>query len=280
MTSNIAIAKGALGNIPPVSLAFWRWFFVFLIIVPFVFKEINKNKQYLLQELPRLLFLSFTGFVICGAFPYISGLTTTVTNMGIIYALAPIAIVMFASFLFHEKLSFVQYIGIFTSFFGVAFVIFKGSLSNLFNLNFTLGDLWILAAAISWAFFSIYLVNWKSKFSIFARFTIMSFFGAVILFPFYMIENSYFMQTTFNDNFVVFVILASVFPGVLAFTMYTKLQQLIGASLASLTVYFMPIYGAIYGMILFNETLKIFHLYGAILVLLGIFLANRRKYSK
>ena len=280
MTSNIAIAKGALGNIPPVSLSFWRWFFVFLIIVPFVFKEINKNKQYLLQELPRLLFLSFTGFVICGAFPYISGLTTTVTNMGIIYALAPIAIVMFASFLFHEKLSFVQYIGIFTSFFGVAFVIFKGSLSNLFNLNFTLGDLWILAAAISWAFFSIYLVNWKSKFSIFARFTIMSFFGAVILFPFYMIENSYFMQTTFNDNFVVFVILASVFPGVLAFTMYTKLQQLIGASLASLTVYFMPIYGAIYGMILFNETLKIFHLYGAILVLLGIFLANRSKYSK
>ena len=280
MTSNIAIAKGALGNIPPVSLSFWRWFFVFLIIVPFVFKEINKNKQYLLQELPRLLFLSFTGFVICGAFPYISGLTTTVTNMGIIYALAPIAIVMFASFLFHEKLSFVQYIGIFTSFFGVAFVIFKGSLSNLFNLNFTLGELWILAAAISWAFFSIYLVNWKSKFSIFARFTIMSFFGAVILFPFYMIENSYFMQTTFNDNFVVFVILASVFPGVLAFTMYTKLQQLIGASLASLTVYFMPIYGAIYGMILFNETLKIFHLYGAILVLLGIFLANRRKYSK
>jgi drug/metabolite transporter (DMT)-like permease len=33
-------------------------------------------------------------------------------------------------------------------------------------------------------------------------------------------------------------------------------------------------------MILFNEALKIFHLYGAILVLLGIFLANRRKYSK
>jgi len=280
MTSNIAIAKGALGNIPLVSLAFWRWFFVFLIIVPFVFKEINKNKKYLLQELPRLLFLSFTGFVICGGFPYISGVTRTVTNMGIIYALAPIAIVMFASFLFHEKLSPIQHIGIFTSFFGVAFVIFKGSLSNLFNLNFTLGDLWILAAAISWAFFSIYLVNWKSKFSIFARFTIMSFFGAVILFPFYMIENSYFMQTIFNDDFVIFVILASVFPGVLAFTMYTKLQQLIGASLASLTVYFMPIYGAIYGMILFNETLKIFHLYGAILVLLGIFLANRRKYSK
>ena len=101
MTSNIAIAKGAFGNIPPVSLAFWRWFIVFLIIFPFVFKEIQKNKQYILQEFPKLLFLSFTGFGICGAFPYISGLTTTVTNMGIIYALSPIIIVLLSSFLFY-----------------------------------------------------------------------------------------------------------------------------------------------------------------------------------
>ncbi|MEL0125293.1 MAG: EamA/RhaT family transporter, partial [Alphaproteobacteria bacterium] len=32
MTSNIAIARGALGNIPPISLAFSRWLLVFLII--------------------------------------------------------------------------------------------------------------------------------------------------------------------------------------------------------------------------------------------------------
>jgi len=279
MTSNIAIAKGAFGNIPPVSLAFWRWFIVFLIIFPFVFKELKKNKQYILQELPKLLFLSFTGFGICGAFPYISGLTTTVTNMGIIYALSPIIIVLLSSLLFLEKLKGIQLIGILTSFFGVSFVIFKGSLSNLFNLNFTLGDLWILAAAISWAFFSIYLVNWKSKFSIFARFSIMSFLGSVVLFPFYMVENLYFIPTIFNNNFIFFVVLASLFPGALAFTMYTKLQQLVGASLASLTVYLMPIYGAIYGMILFSEQLKLFHFYGAIFVLAGIFLANKKNFK-
>ena len=279
MTSNIAIAKGAFGNIPPVSLAFWRWFIVFLIMFPFVFKEIQKNKQYILQEFPKLLFLSFTGFGICGAFPYISGLTTTVTNMGIIYALSPIIIVLLSSFLFYEKLKGAQLIGILTSFFGVAFVIFKGSLSNLFNLNFKLGDLWILAAAIGWAFFSIYLVNWKSKFSILARFSIMSFIGSIVLFPFYMIENFYFIPTIFNNNFVFFIFLAALFPGALAFTMYTKLQQLVGASLASLTVYLMPIYGAIYGMILFSEQLKLFHFYGAIFVLAGIFLANKKKFK-
>ena len=87
------------------------------------------------------------------------------------------------------------------------------------------------------------------------------------------------MLDIFNNDFVFFVFLAALFPGALAFTMYTKIQQLVGASLASLTVYLMPIYGAIYGMILFSEQLKLFHFYGAIFVLAGIFLANKKKFK-
>ena len=279
MTSNIAIAKGALGNIPPVALAFWRWFFVFLFVLPFVYSELKKKKHYIKTEIPSLIVLSFTGFGICGVFPYISGLTTTVTNMGIIYALSPIIIVILSSIFFQEKLKLMQLLGISISFFGVSFVIFKGELKNFINLIFTYGDLWIFVAAIGWAVFSINLINWKSQFSIFARFALMSLIGSLIIFPFYLIEEVYFIQTSFDQKFIFFVLMASIFPGVVAFTMYTKLQQLIGASLAGLTVYLMPIYASIYGMILFGEELQIFHFYGALLVLLGIFLANK-KYSK
>ena len=279
MTSNIAIAKGALGNIPPVALAFWRWFFVFLFVLPFVYSELKKKKHYIKTEIPSLIVLSFTGFGICGVFPYISGLTTTVTNMGIIYALSPIIIVILSSIFFQEKLKLLQLLGISISFFGVSFVIFKGELKNFINLIFTYGDLWIFVAAVGWAVFSINLINWKSQFSIFARFALMSLIGSIIIFPFYLIEEVYFIQTNFDQKFIFFVLMASIFPGVVAFTMYTKLQQLIGASLAGLTVYLMPIYASIYGMILFGEELQIFHFYGALLVLLGIFLANK-KYSK
>jgi len=206
MTANIAIAKGALGNVPPVSLAFWRWFVVFLIIIPFVLSEIIKKKKFILEEFPRLFVLSFLGYGICGAFPYISGLTTTVTNMGIIYALSPIIIVLLSLVLFQQRLKIIQLLGILTSFFGVSFVIFKGSVVNIINLNFTFGDIWILGAAISWAFFSIYLVNWKSKFSIVARFALMSLFASAILFPFYLTENYYFLPTVYNYNFILFVL--------------------------------------------------------------------------
>ena len=45
MTSNIAIARGALDNIPPIALASSRWFLVFLVFLPFVYSTLIKKKK-------------------------------------------------------------------------------------------------------------------------------------------------------------------------------------------------------------------------------------------
>ena len=276
MTSNIAIARGAIGNVPPVALACSRWMVVFLVFFPFVYRSILKKKKYLKVEFWKLLFLGATGYAGCGAFPYISGLTTTVTNMSIIYALSPIFIVLLSAYFYQERLKIFQYLGVIISLFGVSFIIFKGKLINFVHLNFSIGDLWIFAAAVSWAFFSIFLINWKSQFNILERFTLMSLLGSIVLLPFFWIEHNYFMPTSLNFNYFYFSIMAAIFPGLIAFLMYTKLQQVVGASVAGLTVYLMPIYGSIYGMILFSEQLVEYHVYGALFVLLGIFLAKKK----
>ena len=104
----------------------------------------------------------------------------------------------------------------------------------------------------------------------------MSLLGSLILFPFFLVEHFYFLPTEFNFDYWKFSIVAAVFPGLIAFLMYTKLQQVVGASIAGLTVYLMPIYGSIYGMVLFSESLVSFHFYGALLVLIGIFLAKKK----
>ena len=40
----------------------------------------------------------------------------------------------------------------------------------------------MLGAAIGWAIYSIFLINWKSNFSLMARFTLIAFFGAEFLY--------------------------------------------------------------------------------------------------
>ena len=37
MATNIIVARGGVEYVPPISLAFWRWFFVFLILLPFFY---------------------------------------------------------------------------------------------------------------------------------------------------------------------------------------------------------------------------------------------------
>ena len=50
----------------------------------------------------------------------------------------------------------------------------------------------MIGAAMGWAVYSIYLLNWKSKFSLMARFTLISMFGTISLFPFYILEEIFY----------------------------------------------------------------------------------------
>ena len=43
MSTNTIIARGGVEFVPPISLAFWRWFTVFIILFPIFYKEIFDN---------------------------------------------------------------------------------------------------------------------------------------------------------------------------------------------------------------------------------------------
>ena len=275
MASNIIVARGGVEYVPPVSLAFWRWLAVFLILMPFFFNEIIKKKKQFKKESLKLFFLGLMGCGICGAFPFIAGMSTTMANMGIIYTSSPIFIIILSVLFFNDKINFSRIIGLILCLSGVLIIICKGDLSYLLNFKFTSGDLWMLGAAIGWAVYSIFLINWKSSFSLMARFTLIAFFGAISLMPFYLIEETYLLNTIFNNNFLFWVLFAAISPGIIAFTLYTKVQKYVGASLAGFTLYIFSIYSAIYGIILFDEALLNFHYYGAALVFVGIYLARK-----
>ncbi len=43
MASNLVVARGGVEFVPPISLAFWRWTVVFLILFPFTYTALKKN---------------------------------------------------------------------------------------------------------------------------------------------------------------------------------------------------------------------------------------------
>jgi len=280
MASNLIVARGGVEHVPPISLAFWRWAVVVLILLPFTYSLIMSNFRIIKKEFKKLFFLGAMGCGVCGAFPFLAGETTTVTNMGIIYTSSPIFIILISAIFFNEKINFIKIIGLISCLIGVFAIIIKGDLNLLLNLNFTIGDLWMLAAAIGWALYSIYLFYWKSELPIFQRFTLVAFFGAISLLPFYIIEEIVFQRTSFNLQFFLWVIFAAISPGIIAFTLYTKAQKNLGASLTGFTLYVFTIYAAVYGFIFFDEKLETFHYIGTVLVFIGVYLAKKNYETK
>ena len=280
MASNLVVARGGVEYVPPISLAFWRWTIVVLILLPFTYSFLIKNSKVIKKEFKKLFFLGAMGCGVCGAFPFLAGETTTVTNMGIIYTSSPIFIILISAIFFNEKVNFIKIIGLVSCLIGVFAIIIKGDLNLLLNLSFTIGDLWMLAASIGWALYSIYLFYWKSELPIFQRFTLVAFFGAVSLFPFYIIEEIAVQRTLFNSQFFLWVVFAAISPGIIAFTLYTQVQKSLGASLTGFTLYIFTIYAAIYGFIFFDEKLEFFHYIGTVLVFFGVYLAKKNYETK
>ena len=58
---------------------------------------------------------------------------------------------------------------------------------------------------------------------------------------------------------------------------YAALQRMTSVSFAGLALYVSPLYAALYGWLFVNEPLQAFHLYGALMVLAGVWLAGRRR---
>ena len=104
----------------------------------------------------------------------------------------------------------------------------------------------------------------------------ISFFGAISILPFYLIEQNLFQPTNFDFYFYIWVIFAAISPGIIAFSLYTMTQKHLGASITGFTLYLFTVYGAFYGIIFFRETLEYYHFIGALLVFVGIYLVKKK----
>ena len=158
---------------------------------------------------------------------------------------------------------------------GVFTIISKGDFNFFINLKFTAGDLWMTGAAAGWALYSIYLINWKSRFSLMAR-CLNSNVRIYIPNAFFLVENLFFPKLNMIKFYFFWVLFAAISPSIIAFTLYSKLQNYLGASFTGFTLYLFAVYGSIFGIIIFDEKLLSFHYFGGALVFLGVYIARKK----
>ena len=275
---NFVIGKFAsIYEIPAFSLNFYRWLFVWIILFPFTYKEIYKNKKYIIENFRLFLVLGVTGITIFNSVVYYSLYFTQVISGILMISTIPVMIILISSVLKIEKTNNFQIIGVILSLVGVFCIITKADLELIKNLDFNKGDLSMTIAMFSWATYSALLKKKKYKLSQISLLQVIISFGFIFLIPIYFIENKIGNPLNFSLPFFSILTYAVLFPAIASYLFWIKGISIIGTNRAGVFLHLMPIFGAILAMIIFKEKFMFYHILGAIFIIIGITLSNKQK---
>ena len=273
---NFMVGKYAfLTEIPPLSLVFYRWSLVWIILLPFTYKEIIEYKKTILNNLPLLFFLGFTSVGLFNSFTYLSLIYTQVINASLFNTAIP-AVIILLCFLFKvEKTNKFQILGLIISVCGILAIITKLKLDILLSLDFNKGDLIMIGGVITWGVYSTLLKKKKFTLPLLTLVHVICTFGLISVFPQFLYEYSNSQLIKFDINLIYTLIFLALFPSIGSYYCWAGAVSIIGANRAGIFLSLIPLFSTIMAIFYYNEQFQFFHLIGAILIVVGLFLANK-----
>ena len=276
-SGNFIIGKFAfLTDIPPLSLVFYRWLLVWIILLPFTFKEIIKYKKTIIKNLPTLFFLGLTSVGLFNSFTYLSLMYTQVINSTLFNTAIP-AIIILICFLFKiESTNKFQIIGLIVSIIGIISIITKLNLNILLSLDFNKGDLIMIGGVLSWGVYSSLLKKKTFTLPLLTLVHVICTFGLICVTPQYIYELSQGLVIKFDINLFYILIFLAIFPSIGSYYCWAGAVSIIGANRAGISLSLIPLFSSILAILLFKEQFQFFHLIGSILIIIGLFLSNKQ----
>jgi len=263
-------------QIPPFSLNFYRWLFAWLILAPFTIQEILRKRKYILENYKYYMVLGITSVTIFNSIVYYSLNFTQVISGVLMISTIPVMIIFISSILKIEKTNTFQILGVTCSFIGVVLIITKANLGILINLDFNKGDITMVFGMLSWATYSALLKKKKHELSQLGLLEVVISFGFIFLIPIYFIEYQAGYRIVLNQNFFMILFYVVLLPGLASFIFWIKGVSIIGANRAGIFLSLIPLFSTILAMIFFNEKFLFFHFIGSVLIILGLFLSNKK----
>ena len=273
---NFIVGKYAfLTDIPPLSLVFYRWTLVWFILLPFTYKEIIKYKDIIFHNLPLLFLLGFTSVGLFNSFTYLALIHTQVINASLFNAAIP-AIIILLCFLFKvEKTNKFQILGLIISVLGIIAIITKLKVDILLSLNFNKGDLIMVGGVLTWGIYSTLLKRKKFTLPLLTLVHVICTLGLISVLPQFLYEYTNGQIIKFDINLVYTLIFLALFPSIGSYYCWAGAVSILGANRAGISLSLIPLFSTIFAIAIYDEKFQLFHLIGAILIILGLFLSNK-----
>ena len=261
-------------EVTPIAFAYWRWLVALLVIYPFAFRHLRAQQQVFFREWKLLLTFGALGIGLFHTMIYKALAATTVINASLVNSAMPVMIVAISWLLYREKITWRQAAGIVISLGGVVVIVSRGSPEVLLSLSVNRGDLWALAAVPVWALYSVLLRRRPADLHPMAFLAGTVLFGVALLTPFFLWEVAVHRPAVPSLQSLAGVGYVALFSSVLAYKFWNSAVGAVGANKAGQFAHLLPVFATALAVVFLGERLHLYHLAGAALILLGIWLAT------
>ncbi|MBF0335317.1 MAG: DMT family transporter [Alphaproteobacteria bacterium] len=273
---NAIVGRAVVGEIPPIALSFWRWSLGLAILLPFGLPRLLPEMGIVRRRWPLLVALAVTSVSAYNSFLYVAVQTTTAINATLVGTSLPVVTMLLSWLWLGERGSWRQTAGMAVSLGGVVLVIAQGDPAGLLALEGRPGDLWMLAATVCWAVYSVLLRRHPPGMDPIALLTALIAIGLVFITPFYLYELATGPGFAVTPRSLAVLGYVATFPSLLAYYFWNRGVAVLGAGLTSQYTYLVPVFAAGLATVLLGEEFRWFHAAGLLLIFSGIWWAGRR----
>ena len=203
-------------------------------------------------------------------------LYTTATNTSLIVCSCPLFAMLLAALFYRqsEPIGRIQAVGSLVACVGMAVVVLNGH----FVLHLSpIGDLLAFAACLLWAAYSILMKVALERYDTLFITRKVFFFGLVTIIPYYILVPGFPpLSTILRPDVLWNLLFLGVVASMLCFLVWNWVIRELGAVVATNWVYLNPMTTILFAWWLLDEQITVWFLLGTALILVGMYLADRR----
>ncbi|GAA4650255.1 DMT family transporter [Kistimonas scapharcae] len=269
----------SIGVVPPVALAFWRWFFAFVCLLLITWRQLHEHRKSIWCYRYRLLMLAVLSITTFNTLLYLAAQSTPAVNIALIQTSLPLVTIVLSIFLLREIPRLRQVIGLLIILAGLLYVICRGEWQQLLLLKSHQGDLYMLVAVTFWGLYSVLYKRFAIPLPGIVILTVLVGIGMPVLLPFYLWEYSLVGGFAVTFQSVALLVYVTVFASILSYLAWNNGVRVLGSSSASLFNSLMPVFVAFLAFLFLGESLHPYHFVGGGLILTGLWLALHRRHA-
>lgn len=261
--------KISVAVIPPMSLAFLR-FFIASLLLYLALRQREPQTSLLKKDRSLMALAGIIGVTAYFFFENNGVKLTTASAASLIIATIPVLTLLGDCLVFKTRLTLAKVSGVLLSTVGVVLVMHASLDSGAGSWQ---GNMFMLGAALSWVVYSLATRPLGQRYSQLAIVTYQTWFGTLTLLPFALLEATDWQPVSLAVW--LHVLYLGIFCSALGYFLYVYGMDRLGVSSVSLFVNLIPVVAVLGGCLLLKEPLTLLQLVGGAIILFAVWLAGK-----